>query len=188
MLSEPLFYRRGNQGTEEECAQVQAAGKWRGWEWAPAWSAPAAPALDGPEASPVLQPETLTVSAGKRADHKKIQTGQPLAADLVKIELPGLLPFSGAAKLLQDCRDVHCMLSYMMVGKSPNPVCRDAGDPKGLFPFSGVSLTLGSHLGKERKTVLPLTLTLEPGSVTGDGAKSWVWPFWREGLKIQNLN
>lgn len=80
------------------------------------------------------------------------------------------------------------MLSCVMVGKPPNPVCRDAGDSEGLFPFSGVSLTLGSHLGKERKTVLPLTLMLEPGSVTGDGAKSWVWLFWKERLKIQNLN
>ena len=125
---------------------------------------------------------------GKGLIIKKTQMGQPLAADLVKTELPGLLHFSGAAKLLQDWRDVHCMLFCVMVGKSPHSVCRDEGDPKGLFPFPGVSLTRGSHLGKERETVLPLALMLEPGSVTGDGAKSWVWPFWKEGLKIQNPN
>lgn len=117
MLSEPLFYRRGNQGTEEECAWVQAAGKWNGWEWAPAWSTPAAPALDRPEASPVLQPETLTVSAGERADHKNIRTAQPLATDLVRTELSGLLHFSGAANLLQDWRD----------GRSLHALLRDGG-------------------------------------------------------------
>ena len=72
VLSEPQFYRRGNQGTEEERAPGRAAGRWRSWEWAPARSTPAAPALNGSEASPVLQPETLTASAGERADHKKI--------------------------------------------------------------------------------------------------------------------
>lgn len=72
VLSEPQFYRQGNQGTEEERAPGRAAGKWRSWEWAPAQSAPAAPALNGSEASPVRQPETLTSSAGERADHKKI--------------------------------------------------------------------------------------------------------------------
>lgn len=125
--------------------------------------------------------QRLTASAGERAHHKKIQTGQPPAAGLVKTELLGLLHFSGAAKLLQDRRDIHCMLSCVTVGKPPNPVCRDASDSEGLFPSSGVSLTLGSHLGKERKTVLPLTLMLEPGSVMRDGAKSWVWPFGRKG-------
>lgn len=141
----------------------------------------------GPKHHLCFSQRLLQPLQGKGLIIKKIQMGQPPATDLVKTELSGLLHFSGAAKLLQDRRDVHCMLSCMTVGKPPNPVCRDAGDSEGLFPPSGVSDCGQSSWEGE-----------EDGSATDLDAGAWLChrgrcqelglAFWKEGLKVQNLN
>lgn len=66
---------------------------------------------------------------------------------------------------------------------------QSAEDSEGLFPFSQVSRTLGSHLGKEeRKDGAATDLDAELSSVVETVPRAGLGHFLKEGLMMQSPN